>query len=321
MQLSSIMHPASNVPAQELQLSPPSFLDLVQGHPSGSNLPGKPTAYAPMYTAPSVAPERSWYLPATAEETLLELTSPDAFPVPTNPFDGTALPAPTGTSGLPGTSPQHRHGNAPVSFGGRRGSDESQDSHSLKSDDGGKIRSRLTRDQTAKLKAVYARTYFPDKVTKERLSHELHIPIRTIQIWFQNQRQYHRIKMKKRAHRLTLPQVTDGLTHSVMHQAFPPPPPSATVQYALPYFASEFFTDNTKRRYSESEVRPKVPGHPEGVVYPTPPTSSGLPNGPANSSAGWLGSSQIVNPIPYFAQAPSPTSATSNGPYLNRNGT
>ncbi|KAI9144087.1 Homeodomain-like protein, partial [Paraphysoderma sedebokerense] len=60
-------------------------------------------------------------------------------------------------------------------------------------------RSRLTREQTSVLKRVYSLTYFPDKATKEQLSKELNIPVRTIQIWFQNQRQYHRLKMKKKA--------------------------------------------------------------------------------------------------------------------------
>ncbi|KAJ3373571.1 Double homeobox protein 4 [Allomyces arbusculus] len=62
-----------------------------------------------------------------------------------------------------------------------------------------KPRSRLTREQTAILKRVYAVTYFPDRATKEQLAGELGIPVRTVQIWFQNQRQYHRIKLKKKA--------------------------------------------------------------------------------------------------------------------------
>ncbi|KAL7747217.1 hypothetical protein RI367_007428 [Sorochytrium milnesiophthora] len=64
-----------------------------------------------------------------------------------------------------------------------------------------KPRSRLTREQTATLKRVYSDTYFPDKTLKEQLSRELGIPVRTIQIWFQNQRQYHRLKLRKKANR------------------------------------------------------------------------------------------------------------------------
>ncbi|KAJ3366119.1 LIM/homeobox protein Lhx9 [Allomyces arbusculus] len=62
-----------------------------------------------------------------------------------------------------------------------------------------KTRSKLTREQMATLKRVYAITYFPDKATKEQLARELGLTTRVVQVWFQNQRQYHRIKMKKKA--------------------------------------------------------------------------------------------------------------------------
>ncbi|KAJ3352495.1 hypothetical protein GGF32_003666 [Allomyces javanicus] len=64
---------------------------------------------------------------------------------------------------------------------------------------GEKTRSKLTREQMATLKRVYAITYFPDKSTKEQLARELGLTTRVVQVWFQNQRQYHRIKMKKKA--------------------------------------------------------------------------------------------------------------------------
>lgn len=58
-------------------------------------------------------------------------------------------------------------------------------------------RQRLTREQTFVLKAVYEHNFFPSKELQTKLSTELNIPIRTLQVWFQNQRQYHRLKMKR----------------------------------------------------------------------------------------------------------------------------
>lgn len=62
-------------------------------------------------------------------------------------------------------------------------------------------RSRLTRQQTNALKEIYNVTYFPDKPTKDRLCRDLDINPRTLQIWFQNQRQYHRLKLKRQQER------------------------------------------------------------------------------------------------------------------------
>ncbi|KNE60358.1 hypothetical protein AMAG_05753 [Allomyces macrogynus ATCC 38327] len=47
---------------------------------------------------------------------------------------------------------------------------------------GEKTRSKLTREQMATLKRVYAITYFPDKATKEQLARELGLTTRVVQV-------------------------------------------------------------------------------------------------------------------------------------------
>ncbi|KAJ1507624.1 hypothetical protein HMI54_001783 [Coelomomyces lativittatus] len=62
-----------------------------------------------------------------------------------------------------------------------------------------KQRQLLTPEQKAALKRVYSESYFPDQDVKAELCRSLNIPMKRIHIWFQNQRQYHRLKNKKRA--------------------------------------------------------------------------------------------------------------------------
>ncbi|KAL7747203.1 hypothetical protein RI367_007414 [Sorochytrium milnesiophthora] len=92
-----------------------------------------------------------------------------------------------------------------------------------------RARSRLTREQTAVLKRVYTDTFFPDKSVKEQLARELGIPVRTVQIWFQNQRQYHRLKLRKKANK---EQQASPL--SLEQQQFPlTPHQSPAIQYPM----------------------------------------------------------------------------------------
>ncbi|KAI9296013.1 hypothetical protein K502DRAFT_323997 [Neoconidiobolus thromboides FSU 785] len=50
-------------------------------------------------------------------------------------------------------------------------------------------RIRKSKEQEDILYQVFQRTPFPDKVLRKRLSEKLSLPVRKIQIWFQNQRQ------------------------------------------------------------------------------------------------------------------------------------
>ncbi|KAI9188012.1 hypothetical protein H9P43_002403 [Blastocladiella emersonii ATCC 22665] len=148
----------------------------------------------------------------------------------------------------------------------------------------GKQRSRLSREQMNALKRVYSNTYFPDKAQKEQLSRDLGIPVRTIQIWFQNQRQYHRLKLKKKAtqkqqeekqaRQQAFMHAAAAQQHQQHQQAFgaayPPPSPMQAIGAAGPL--QQFQAQPTSRRNS-------APPHffgavPAGIPSPYLPTAN-----------------------------------------------
>ncbi|KAI9223469.1 hypothetical protein BC828DRAFT_403120 [Blastocladiella britannica] len=158
------------------------------------------------------------------------------------------------------------------------GSDESD---SAAQDD--KPRSRLTREQMASLKRVYASTYFPDKATKERLSRELAIPARTIQIWFQNQRQYHRLKLKKR-NALQREQADVAGTHVATS-----PTGSAGMQHGLPAATSP---TGITTIYPGSMPFPPLPA-PVSTHMASAPAAVASPTVPSGGGAGAAASAYV----------------------------
>ena len=60
-------------------------------------------------------------------------------------------------------------------------------------------RTLLTREQVSMLRRMMDETAFPNRTQREQLSKQLGISEKSIQIWFQNQRQKHKIQMRKLA--------------------------------------------------------------------------------------------------------------------------
>ncbi|KNE64703.1 hypothetical protein AMAG_10054 [Allomyces macrogynus ATCC 38327] len=156
-----------------------------------------------------------------------------------------------------------------------------------------KPRSRLTREQTAILKRVYAVTYFPDRATKEQLAGELGIPVRTVQIWFQNQRQYHRIKLKKKAAKAKASGASGDLESA------------AITKVALPRVKSTASASSKSATPALVELRPAATAAPPTPV-PTPTLPALAPLLARRASAP-VAASRIPLPVPPAAPLGLPT--------------
>ena len=149
-------------------------------------------------------------------------------------------------------------------------SDKDEDKDDKKEGKDGKRRGPRTTikaKQLEVLKTVFSRTPKPTRLMREQLAKETELPMRVIQVWFQNKR-----SKEKRMHQLRfMSQGAQYLSHRRVLHAMPAFPPNAVAYDYREPFQQEFtsFQQQEQDLSDPHLLFPSPPPHPHDFPSPT----------------------------------------------------
>ena len=148
-------------------------------------------------------------------------------------------------------------------------------------------RTTIKAKQLEMLRTVFNQTPKPTRVVREQLAKDTQLPMRVIQVWFQNKR-----SKEKRMHALRF--MAGGFPGRPMHPMFAPPPNAIAYNFAAGYgpaYQGQFEQQEFPQEFYMTSPEPSNNFHP----FPSPPPQ--LSDFPSHAPA---------LPEPQFPSFPSP---------------